>query len=106
MGFSVLMDLTLGGRPGARFSIPDRFRAAARRLPAGGAPPARPGLPDRPGHLLRHARGHPLDVLPGQVLPFPEDAGRDPDQLGEAAAEGPERGTADREADLGDTEVA
>jgi hypothetical protein len=69
---------------------------------------ARPGdrrfsIPDRSGHLLGHARRHPA-VACARIAPV--GAGRHTDQLGEAGAEGAERRAADREADLGDAEVA
>jgi hypothetical protein len=60
-------------------------------------------IPDRSGHLFRHTRWHPRR-RPRRLAPV--GAGRHTDQLGEAAAEGAQRRAADREADLGDTEVA
>src|SRR6266545_4173631 len=60
-------------------------------------------IPDRSGHLFRHARRHPRRRARRLA---PVDAGRHADQLGEAAAEGAQRRAADREADLGDAEVA
>src|SRR3954453_12528072 len=60
-------------------------------------------IPDRSGHLFRHARRHPW---PTPSRPAPIDARRLSDELGEATAEGPQRRAADRETDLGDTEVA
>src|SRR5258706_9069809 len=60
-------------------------------------------IPDRSGHLFRHAGRHSRRRARRLV---PIDAGRHTDQLGEATAEGAERRAADREADLGDAEVA
>ena len=60
-------------------------------------------IPDRSGHLFRHAGRHPRRRA-RRLLPV--DAGRHPDQLGEAGAEGAERRAADLEADVGDAEVA
>ena len=74
------MTVTLGAAPGPGFSIPDRS-----------------------GHLFRHAERHPA------VVRASSGAGRRwaaPRPVGEAGAEGAQRGAADREADLGDAEVA
>ena len=60
-------------------------------------------IPDRSGHLFRHAGRHPRRRA-RRLAPI--DAGRHTDQLGEASAEGAQRRAADREADLGDAEVA
>src|SRR5215210_2933014 len=60
-------------------------------------------IPDRSAHLFGHAGWHPLSRA-RRLLPI--DAGRHADQLGEASAEGAQRRAADREADLGDAEVA
>ena len=68
-----------------------------------GAGAARFSIPDRSGHLLGHARRHPRRRARGLA---PVGAGRHADQLGEARAERAQRRAADREADLGDAEVA
>src|SRR5664279_4686432 len=60
-------------------------------------------IPDRSGHLFRHARRHPRRRT---RLVAPVGAGRHTDQVAEATAEGAQRRAADREADLGDAEVA
>src|SRR5215218_9850897 len=60
-------------------------------------------IPDRSGHLFRHAGRHPHRRA-RRLAPI--DAGRHTDQFGEASAEGAQRRAADREADLGDAEVA
>src|SRR5436309_16137952 len=60
-------------------------------------------IPDRSGHLFRHARRHPRHRA-RRVAPV--GAGRHTDQFGEASAEGAQRRAADREADIGDAEVA
>src|SRR4051794_11901969 len=60
-------------------------------------------IPDGSGDLFRHARRYPRRGL-GRIAPV--GAGWHADQLGEAGAEGPEGGTADLEAHLGDAEVA
>src|SRR5664279_2117337 len=60
-------------------------------------------IPDRSGHLFRHARRHPRR-RERRVAPI--GPGRHTDQFGEATAEGAQRRAADRETDLGDTEVA
>ena len=60
-------------------------------------------IPDRSRYLLGHAGGEPR----GATLSLASvGAGRHPDQLDESGAESAERGAADLEADLGDTEVA
>src|SRR5919107_3905930 len=60
-------------------------------------------IPDRSGHLFRHAGWHPRRRA---HRPAPIDAGRHTDQLGEASAEGAQRGAPYLEADLGDAEAA
>jgi hypothetical protein len=60
-------------------------------------------IPDRSDHVLRHARWDARHVARGIAA---VDAGRDPDQLGEPAAERAQRRTAHLEADLGDAEIA
>jgi hypothetical protein len=74
------MSVTVGAARRGRFSIPDRF-----------------------GHLLLHARRQ-SGLGAGRLVAI--GARRQTDQLGEAGAEGAERRAADREADLGDAEVA
>src|SRR5215217_7736032 len=73
----------------------------AGTLVAGGDP--RFSIPDRSRDLLGDARRDARHRAGGLAL---VDAGRHPDELREAAAEGPERRAADLEADLGDAEVA
>ena len=60
-------------------------------------------IPDRPRDLLGHARRHPLG---GRSARRVVGAGRHPDELAEAGAEGAQRRAADLEADLGDAHVA
>src|SRR5271154_1178277 len=60
-------------------------------------------IPDRSGHLLRHAWRDPRS---GARRLAPVGAGWHADQLGEAAAEGPQRRAADGETDLRDAELA
>jgi hypothetical protein len=60
-------------------------------------------IPDRSGDLFRHARWYPRHRA---RLVAPVGAGRHAHQFGEARAEGAQRRAADREADLGDAEVA
>src|ERR1700710_2939128 len=74
------MTLTLDAARGPRFSIPDRSA-------------------DLLLNTRRQARGPA-----GRLAPV--GTGRYTDQLGEACAEGAQRRAADREADLGDAEVA
>jgi hypothetical protein len=69
----------------------------------GAAPYPRFSIPDRSAHLFRHARRHPLSRA-RRLAPI--DAGRHTNQLAEASAEGAKRRAADREADLGDAQVA